>query len=62
MVDLHGFGGCGYWFFFFFFFNQSQTTNLHILIITGWINFSNKQGHKDAALQTVYNYCFFTSH
>lgn len=57
VVDLHGFGGCGYWVFY-----QSQTTNSHILIITGWIHFSYKQGHRDAALQTLYNCCFFTSH
>lgn len=56
-MGLDGFGDC-----VLFFFNQSQTTNSHILIITGWIHFSNKQGHRDAALQTVSNYFSFTNH
>lgn len=33
---------------------EGQKTNSHILIVTGWIHFSYKQGHRDAALQTVY--------
>ena len=43
------------------FFCESQTANVLILIVTGWIHFSNKQGHRDAALQTVYIYWFFTT-
>ncbi|XP_053849828.1 M-phase phosphoprotein 9 [Vidua macroura] len=46
-----------------FYLNQpKESPNSVVSEASGWIHFSNKQGHRDAALQTVYNYCFFTRH